>query len=520
MQREHMEKLIQNTSNHTVLILAAGFGRRMGPFSRMVNKCLVPYDNKPLVSHIIEKFPTGTQFVIACGNMGQQVKDYVGTVHSEKNITFVDIPEFSEGNTGPATTIQYCSSVLPEKFFWITCDTLFDFDYSNKLNHNWIAVHPVDSSVAHEYSWVIRDGDTVLNVFNKEKSNKAVDAFIGLMYVADKRFLNNLSKAGAKDVYEGFNGIELKAHTVSSWQDFGTYDKWKEHSEGLPEVSFPKPDELFYADNGKIIKFTTSASLAESKFRRAELNRSCMPSNVSFKGNFLFYDRAAGDTLYNCLSRESFVEFLDWAEENLWKEFSSDNTYTTADTFYKKKTFERLSKFRVKYSSWTECAVVNGKEVKTIDEYINGIDFDWLASETKWCYIHGDLQFDNIIYNNSAFTCIDWRTDFGGDMYGDIYYDLAKMLGGLLLSYKLVKEDEFYYQENENEAHIGIPSVENYQWYRDTLRNWVIDKGLNWQKVRILVPIIYLNMSPLHEAPFDKFLIALAQYAFAEYELL
>jgi len=68
----------------TVLILAAGYGRRMGPFSRMVNKGLVPYDNKPLISHIIEKFDTETEFVIACGYMGQQLKDYVDSVHPEK----------------------------------------------------------------------------------------------------------------------------------------------------------------------------------------------------------------------------------------------------------------------------------------------------------------------------------------------------------------------------------------------------------------------------------------------------
>ena len=48
----------------TVLILAAGYGRRMGPFSRMVNKALIPYDNKPLISHIMEKFDVGTHLTI------------------------------------------------------------------------------------------------------------------------------------------------------------------------------------------------------------------------------------------------------------------------------------------------------------------------------------------------------------------------------------------------------------------------------------------------------------------------
>ena len=117
-----------NTNNLTVLILAAGYGRRMGPFSRMMNKGLVPFNNKPLISHIIEKFDKTTKFVIACGHLGQQIKDYVSTVHSDKNIIFVDIPDYSEVNTGPATTIQHCEEHLKDGFLWLACDTLFDFE--------------------------------------------------------------------------------------------------------------------------------------------------------------------------------------------------------------------------------------------------------------------------------------------------------------------------------------------------------------------------------------------------------
>lgn len=510
-----MVESIQNTNN-TVLILAAGYGRRMGLFSRMVNKCLVPYDNKPLISHIFDKFQNAN-FVIACGNMSQQVKDYVSIVHNDKNITFVDIPNFDEEGTGPATTIRYCKEYLPEKFFWISCDTLFNFNYIDKLDHNWIGVYPVDSSVSQDYCWIKRNGNKVTETYNKKKSNVAVDAFIGLMYINDRRFLDTLDEKDSKDVYEGFDNIDLQAYTVESWLDMGTYDKWKVHNEQLPEVSFPKPDELFYSDNNKIVKFTTNAKLAELKFDRAMLNTKCMPNNILCKGNFLFYNRVTGDTLYNCLNLRSFEKFLNWAQDNLWiRSKSSSDTFSVANSFYRIKTTERLSKFRTKYPNWVECAYVNKEKVKSIDEYIENINFTWLATETKWSYIHGDLQFDNIIYDGEKFTCIDWRTEFGGDPYGDLYYDLAKMLGGLYLSYKLVKEDKFSFREIGTEAFVEIPSVEDYDIYEDILKSWVECKGLHWQKVKTLVPIIYLNMAPLHDAPFDKFLISLAQYLFSK----
>jgi NDP-sugar pyrophosphorylase family protein len=518
IQEEHMVKSPKNTNKLTVLILAAGYGRRMGPFSRMVNKSLVPYNNKPLISHIMEKFPTDTSFVIVCGNLGQQVKEYVSIVHEEKTVTYVDIPEFDDATTGPATTIRYCAEYLPGAFMWITCDTLFDFDYSNRLDENWIAVHPVDSNVSQDYCWVERNGNDITGVRNKVKSTHAVDAFIGLMYAKDSTFIENLNTENAKDVYKGFDNLNLKAYTVRMWQDFGTYEKWKQLSEGLPEVSFPKPDELFYADNGKIIKYTSNAKLATLRHQRALLNPLAMPDNVSHSGHFLFYDSAPGETLYTCLTLEIFKKCLEWGESTLWKQAETfGDTFSYAETFYHTKTLDRLEKFRTKYSTWVECPVVNGCDVKTIEEYLEDIDFAWLASETRWCFTHGDMQFDNIIYDATSdkFTAIDWRTDFAGDLYGDMYYDLAKMLGGLYLSYKSVKENKLTYVEEDASVTIDIPSVESVLLYTEDLKSWALDRGMDWDKVRTLVPIIYLNMAPLHEAPFDKYLISLAQLHFS-----
>lgn len=499
-----------------VLILAAGYGRRMGPFSRMVNKCLVPYDNKPLLSHIFDAFGIDSKFYIACGNMGQQVKDYVKLVHQEKDITFIDIPEFDETTTGPATTLAYCADFLGDRYYWISCDTLFKFNRDDKLDHNWIGVYPVDSTVSQDYCWVERDGNDIISVKNKIPSSHAVDAFIGLMYVHTNEFTKNLHKVTSKDVWEAFP-VDLKAHTVSQWYDFGTYEKWKSITEGLPEMSFPKPEEIFYRDNGKIVKFNTDATLPETKNFRARLNKSCMPSNIRYAGNFLSYDEVPGDTLYNSLSPDLFCEFLDWCEKSVWIGETKDDAWWCATQFYKTKTFERLEKFRIKYNDWVEFPLVNGQSVKTIEEYINEIDFDWLASDTKFCFIHGDMQFDNVIYDPAnKFKLIDWRPDFAGSSQGDLYYDLAKMLGGIYLSYKYVKEDKISYLEDGDCVHLGVPSVDDAEVYVSILKNWVKDKGYDWYKVCTLVPVIYLNMAPLHEPPFDKFLIALAQLHFSQ----
>ena len=42
--------------NSKVCILAAGNGTRMGHYSKVINKALLPINKKAVISHIIEKF--------------------------------------------------------------------------------------------------------------------------------------------------------------------------------------------------------------------------------------------------------------------------------------------------------------------------------------------------------------------------------------------------------------------------------------------------------------------------------
>ena len=515
-----MEGLTVNIGNLTVLILAAGYGRRMGHFSRMVNKGLIPYKDRALISHIIEKFPTSTKFVIACGHLGNQVKDYVSTVHNDKNVVFVDIPNYAESDTGPATTIQYCAEHLEGAFLWLACDTLFDFNYQDKLDHDWIGVYPVDSSISQDYCWIRRNGERIVEVHNKEASASAVDAFIGLMYAKDGQYLSNLKKVRAKETYQGFADLDLKAYTVYKWLDFGTYEKWHDLVKDQPENSFPKPNEIFYKDNGKVVKYFSDVKNVTNRVIRAQVNPQCMPNNVQAVGNFLVHDWVEGDIVYNQVTPELFREMLVWCEKNIWIPAESKNSVDikkAAESFYKTKTYERLQQFRIKYSDWTECTVVNGQTVKTIDEYLSDVNWNSIIENIDWRFVHGDLHFDNTIYDSvkKKFTGIDWRTDFAGNVYGDIYYDLAKMLGGIYLNYKSVKNNELVYEERSGAVIIKVPSVKDFSVYEQILKDWVQSHNLSWNKVKILVPLVYLNMSPLHEEPFDKFLIALSQLHFS-----
>ena len=77
--------------NNTVIIPTAGTGSRMGNFTKDLNKALLPYKNKPILSHIIDQFPIDTKFIIPTKNGFHLITDRFDVLEFKKNYPEVDI---------------------------------------------------------------------------------------------------------------------------------------------------------------------------------------------------------------------------------------------------------------------------------------------------------------------------------------------------------------------------------------------------------------------------------------------
>jgi hypothetical protein len=155
--------------------------------------------------------------------------------------------------------------------------------------------------------------------------------------------------------------------------------------------------------------------------------------------------------------------------------------------------------------------VINGTKLKVdIDKALTLVDWDKLCSSdlpSRNKFIHGDLQFDNIIYDGSKFTLIDWRHDFDGETeFGDLYYDIAKLIGGMTINYSDIKNESFKFWMNGQEARYEFTSVQSH--YEEMIK--IIKELYPDPIIDQIVSLIFLNMSPLHNAPFDKMLFCIA----------
>jgi len=505
-------KILAEHKTPAVLILAAGVGSRLGNLTKNINKAMLPINNKAIISHIIEKFPKYYEFVIALGYKGDILKEYLELTHPEHNFIFVNIENYETG--GPGDSTLKCKEYLQRPFYLITADCILKNEVPH-LDGNWLGVYP--TSYPEKYSTVkVDDGNNVIGFKNKDK--KGYDnAFIGVAGIWDYEiFWENLGFSGeVVKAFENFNLYPSFKAKELSWLDTGNLDDLnnaKEYFNDKPLSLYKVTDEITYLEN-KFIKFNPNNEYIKNKSERAEILKSFIPPNFKSTTNFISYDWYPGNTLYELNSPEIYTKFLKHFEiiiNNSEKGYGLRKLYKS---FYVDKTTERLNKFGDRFGKdyYNNKFNINGKSYPSMAYFFQNLDISRLFSGNFYNHFHGDLQFDNIIYNEqeNKFVYIDWRESFGGETAaGDLYYDLAKLYGGSIINYHLMK-NKHYISLNEGSTNI-VYKLNALQGYLDDFRkeyeNWIIKQGFNLNKIKLITALIFVNMAPLHDEKSAKLL--------------
>jgi NDP-sugar pyrophosphorylase family protein len=505
-------------------ILTAGRGTRMGELGKNLNKALHPINGKAVISHIIEKFPPNTTFVIALGHLGQQVRNYLEIAHPELFFKFVNVMNYEGPGSGPGLSLLECKEYLEEPFYFVSCDTLWKEDIDWQGNENWVGVSPVPPEDTYKYCNFSIVDDLVIDLKDKISSEcSANQAFIGLCHIKDYSiFWEGLRSgnliSGEHQVSDGISSLlaEKKIYAKQiDWTDVGDIEKYKKVVSMYENYDFSKQNEALYFINNRVIKFFVDENITRDRVKKAHLNPIVFPRVIEHKEQFYAYMYQNGETMYKVGNIENFSKLLVWLEKNLWKKISVSNEEMQAacQSFYREKTNQRIGMYEKKYKDLNNLNFINGENIPTAAELLSEIPWERLCDGASF-FMHGDLQFDNILFDSESndFILLDWRQDFAGQIeYGDIYYDFAKLYGGLLVNYDLIKLNLLSYVENAD--HITIDFACRYQSTRfiGALEEYIIERGYDLAKVSLIVGLIFLNMAPLHHYPFDKLLHALGR---------
>ena len=513
---------------YKVCILAAGMGSRMSSITHGMNKALTPIGEKPAISHIIEKFTKELEIVIAVGYRAQSLKDYLLCAHDDRHITFVDVDNFDRSGAGPGYSLLQCKDHLNCPFIFYAVDTLVE-EPIPAPDKNWLGVAQVLNP--EFYCTVEVQTNIIVSLLDKALTlNK--QAFIGLAGVRDyEAFFSGLVASRRQTAEEfqvsgGFSAlIGLSLYPLGfKWYDVGNPDGYaeacREYSMNTTAFDFSKPDELIYFVGGKVIKYFENATITENRHLRAKQLGGLVPKITHRRGSFYGYDRVEGRVLYEVATPEKVSHLLRWLDSHLWRRknlaIEEHNAFVqSCFNFYHKKTVDRVNKYHDKFGIVDRNTIINGVAVECLSALLAKIDWDVLccgiASE-----FHGDLQFDNILEKVAGdFVLLDWRQDFSGNItFGDLYYDLAKLNGGMLVSYAMIKKGEFGYScnsEERNDIVISHNPGEVLSDCRRAFQKFIRGKLLDLKRVDILTSLIFLNMAVMHHPPFAHFLYNLGK---------
>lgn len=509
-----------------VCILTAGIGSRMGDISQSLNKSILPTNNGAIISEIINYFGKKTKFVIAIGYKKNQVKDYLKIAHPsiKKNITFVNVDNFNKNFSGPGYSLYKCKKHLNEPFYAISCDTLMprNFKLIHNLNKNILFGKKVEIKNSENYCNFELHKKTIKKIYEKKRyKNKNFRSFSGLVYIFDyKKYWKDLSKVinvkSSPQFSDGLSTIlkEKKLFYQNfNWIDVGKFQQYQDYIINSGGYDFSKTNEAIYIINDRVIKFFSDKKIVNQRFKKTKIVKGIFPFLWKLN-NFYYYNFVKGKTLYEVKKQTKiFYDFLEWADKNLWIKKKKDKGFKkNCRNFYKDKTYIRLRKILKKHNGIDKLRI-NNKHIASIKNLLNKLNWNKITKGESY-FIHGDLQFDNILYTGSKnFTLLDWRQSFGNYVdKGDIYYDISKLLGGILINYKKIKMNKFYFRESKTNMDFKV--LESKKILKNNfllLHNFILRKKLDLEKIYTLTALIFLNMSPLHHSPFDKILFGFSK---------
>jgi len=365
--------------NYKFCILSAGKGTRNKSIQGL-HKALLPLENKPTISHILEKIPIDVEIVITVGYKADQIKSYLKTVHNDRKITFVDIENYDKPGSGPGASLLACEPYLQCPFIFMSVDTITQENYNySAIKYNWVGYSTFEGKSGRS-DYLLIDGETYLNKFYWGTGDKA---FCGIAGIYDfNNFWKSLSanKTLLKNEIQVINGfdnlteIELKYFT---WYDTGDIDSYaKTKNRFHHEIVVPKVDEALFIDQNKVIKYFYDTNKVEQRINRVKyLNKTC-PNVNKIDDNMYCYEMIHGKTL----SKINDVRILKsllyyWYEKLCSNLFIKDESFLKNCRYiYHDKTYNRCKHFVNQEIDSIE--YVNGVKVEKINYMLDKIDWE------------------------------------------------------------------------------------------------------------------------------------------------
>jgi len=513
-----------------ILITTAGVGSRIHIDSMGLNKGLFSLANKPVISHILDLFPIDIPVVIVLGYQAEIVKEAIIAMHPDRVFEFAIVDKYEGDGSGLGKSILAAKDLLQCPFIFSPNDCFPEsISWNIDPNHtgNWVL-----GIGAERISDLCKGQYCGLSVSENKLDQLLVKGYESNFYYSGLCGIKDYEKfwefmEDEKDLTIGESAALRKMDNVTFFQSKKWFDVGNKDALSLTENYFKesqkfnilkKSGETIWFHGHSVVKVFKDDSLVRDRLERLKFLPSDLMPNIQASGkHFYKYDFFNGVIMSKTRNRNIFLLLFNEMNNKVWSrkfDIQPNEKNKIITSFYKDKTIERLELFSKTRGYHDKEDFINGSKIPSVRELIGKINWEKISEYSIFSNFHGDFHNENILYDRelNRFRLIDWRQNFAGIIeYGDIYYDFAKFLHGLIVSHQSVVRNEFMIENNDEGYSIDIQqSFFNRQIQLD-FKKWLKDNNYNYSLVLTLTSLIFINIAPLHHSKYDLFLMELGR---------
>lgn len=480
------------------IIPAAGAGTRFKELGKQYSKTILPYKEKPILIHQIDWLQNHgcTDIRVVLNHQEDSVKEIINLYN--KNVKLYKQKE----RNGLADAIQ-CA--LGDNDSDSVLILLGDLVVEEELDavvfeNNFIAVQTVP-----DYSrWCMVECTENGLVFHDKPEHRpdTNNAVSGVYYILNSNDLLEKLNTQLADDSNKING-EFQISTVLQWIanessmsthnikliDFGTLEEYLQNrsvkiSRAFNDVKIDGPFVVKSSqkEREKIIKeynwfmnlpdkiaVRTPKIFSKDLFAQRSWYKMEKILAPSLREIYLFLDN----------SEETWSDIFDAAFDNLnaMEEYGQHNSFITSVL---DKTKDRVKKIEIPIHN------------KLVNEFIDLLQNN-IGRYNRPSLMHGDYCFSNLLYDfqGNQIKMIDPR----GDLFGDHYYEVAKLCQSILFDYDFI-DAELYVRENGtfklyNNGKTGIKQV-----FKNKMNKYYSEDEQKY--ILLICASLFLSLIPLH----------------------
>jgi dTDP-glucose pyrophosphorylase len=225
----------KNKINIDAIIMAGGKGTRLAPFTNVLPKPLIPINNKPLISIILENLKKGNvrEYWFCINYKWQIIKSYLSSTENKININYIKEKK-PLGTVGALGLIP--KAKISENFILTNCDVLLDneikplIDFHNSQKSDLTIVIAKKVFKMPYGACKISKSKTLLKIDEKPIHSYMINTGF---YILNKKILKFIKKDKYLDMNDLIKILKLNKKKIlcypineSEWADFGVWESY------------------------------------------------------------------------------------------------------------------------------------------------------------------------------------------------------------------------------------------------------------------------------------------------------